>query len=161
MKLVIITDTHSFNLKLIDDVLRSIAYDPSSDAIRRVVFYGRTAYDTTFPHLLKRSFRDMDFSYKNKLVPVRPGTQPNWRSIIREEVRDNDYNGFMLTIVVSECFHMLYYNFIHTDLFSNIVMTRCFIPAFTDVINFTRVDDVGHYFSDLACPSSSISIYAE
>lgn len=161
MKLVIITDTHSFNLKLIDDVLKRIAFDSVTQRVDSVTFYGQNAYDSVFMYHLKRNFPGAELRRNLTRVPVRPGKQPNWRNIIRQEVKSEPDAGFVLTIIASERFNMVYFNLLHAGVINNIAMARSVSPSVTDDVLFTRIDNNAMYFSDRSYPLSSLHVYRD
>ena len=161
MKLVIITDTSSFKLKLIDDVLRRVAFDPRHQRVESITFYGVNSTDAVFVNHLRRNFPGVEIRRHLTRVPVRPGKQPNWRNVIRNEVKDEPDAGFMLTLVVSERFDSYYFNLIHTGVINNIAMARSVDPTVSDDILFTRTDGLQPYLSNSSYPLTSLNIYKD
>lgn len=161
MKLVVITDTHSFKLKLIDDVLNKIAFDPFSQHVDSITFYGSNTYDAVFIEHLRRNFPNAEMRRNSTRIPVRPGKHPNWRNVIRQEIKKEPDAGYMVTIIVSERFNMVYFNLVHVGVMNNIAMARSVSPHVTDDILFTRIDTTMPYFSDRSYPLSSLNVYKD
>lgn len=76
-------------------------------------------------------------------------------------VHDEPDAGFMLTIIVSERFNMVYFNLVHTGVMTHIATARSVSPTVTDDILFTRIDNNRIYFSDSSYPLSSLNIYKD
>lgn len=160
MKLIIITDTYDFKLKLLDDVLNRIAFNPVEQRIDSVTFYGDGGHNVIFMAHMRKHFPHAEFRRHVVHVPVRPGKQPNWRAIIREELAAEPDAGFVLTVVASERFDSVYYNLVHAGVMNNIAMAKSVSPSVTDAINFTRIDGVKDYFGT-SYPISSLHIYKD
>lgn len=161
MKLVIITDTHSFKMKLLQDLLDRVSFDGRNDRIDSITFYHKGAYDPIFLFHLRKLFPGVEMRYRNISIPVRPGKHPNWRRVIRDEIASEADAGFMLTAIISERFNMIYFNLVHCGIMNNLSVARSVSPTITGDINFTRVEPVGFYFSNTSYPVSSLNIYKD
>lgn len=162
MKIIIIMDTHSFKLKLLDDVLQRISYDRTSQRVDSIVFYHQGMYDPVFLAHLRKNFPGVNIDYTGRRIPVRPGRQSDWRHVIRDQARSAPDTGYILTVVISERFNVISYNLAHSGVLTNIAMARVISPAVSDSLPFTRLDsETRNYFSDASYPYSSIHSYKD